>query len=202
MSCPRSTQIHPRTREAGPTPQSLSFTSPCRWPQRRFDRWRGRGRGLDLGLALLVELLLEPLYPRGGQDRAGGNPRARGLPPLGFPRAEIAGGRIKSRRNAGGQRDWFGLASRTPWRLTPFPRSRTASNSISRPSQRRERRRSQIAVTMRGGRRVTSDLPTASQLLSPSPVAAFFTRATSRRRSSLLRFQGRPRPFRTMRAKS
>jgi hypothetical protein len=65
-----------------------------------------------------------------------------------------------------------------------------------------ERRRSQIEVRMRGGSRVTTDLPTASQLLSLSPVVAFFNRDTSRRRSVLLRFHGRPRPFRTMRAKS
>jgi hypothetical protein len=73
---------------------------------------------------------------------------------------------------------------------------------VSGATQRRERRRSQIAVTMRGGRSVTNDLPTASQLLSLLPVAAFLTSATSRPRSSLVRFQGRPRPFRTMRAKS
>lgn len=54
---------------------------------------------------------------------------------------------------------------------------------------------------MRGGRSVSSDRPTASQLLSLDPVAAFFTRDTSRLRSWLLRFQGL-RPFRTMRAKS
>jgi hypothetical protein len=47
-----------------------------------------------------------------------------------------------------------------------------------------------------------SDLPTSDQLASLSPVAAFFTSKTSRSRSLLSRFQGRPRRCRTMPAKS
>ena len=46
------------------------------------------------------------------------------------------------------------------------------------------------------------DLPTSAQLASLSPVAAFLTSKTSRSRSLLSRFQGRPRRCRTMPAKS
>ena len=42
------------------------------------------------------------------------------------------------------------------------------------------------------------DLPTSAQLASLSPVAAFLTSKTSRSRSLLSRFQGRPRRCRTM----
>jgi hypothetical protein len=49
---------------------------------------------------------------------------------------------------------------------------------------------------------VVSDIPTAFQLESLSPVAAFFTSETSRWRCLSSRFQGRPRLSRMMAAKS
>jgi hypothetical protein len=70
------------------------------------------------------------------------------------------------------------------------------------PQREREPHRSHTDPRSRGGRRVTSDRPTSSQPLSLLPVADFLTRLSSRLRSRLSRLHGRPRPFRTSRAKS
>jgi hypothetical protein len=70
------------------------------------------------------------------------------------------------------------------------------------PQREREPHLAHMDSRSRGGSRVTSDRPTSSQPLSLLPVADFLTSLRSRVRSRLSRLQGRPRPFRTSRAKS